>query len=211
MLLAECREGPSWWCEAPVLMVGTDTAAVEADLMAGKLGCPNCGGELRPWSWARRRPLREAAGLRWLRPRRSRCSSCGATHVLVAVSSLWRRRDAVEVIGAALVAKLAGVGHRRIAAELGLAPTTVRGWLRRFGAKAEFLAAQFNALAPRIDADLGRIEPRGSPLADALEAIGVAGAAAARRFGPEPVWHFAAGASAGRLLANTNCPFPALR
>jgi hypothetical protein len=116
----------------------------------------------------------------------------------------------VEVIGAALVAKQQGAGHRRIAGEVGVPATTVRGWLRRFAAKAEFLRARFVALAVGLDRDLGRIEPRGSPMADALEAIGVAAAAAARRFGSWPVWWFASGATAGRLLANTNSPFPAL-
>jgi hypothetical protein len=130
--------------------------------------------------------------------------------VLLAVACLWRRRDAVEVIGVALLAKQAGAGYRRIAAGLGVPATTVRGWLRRFGERAGFLCVQFVALAHRLDPGLGRVAPRGSPTADALEAIGVAAAAAARRFGPVPVWWFAAGASAGRLLANTSSPFPAV-
>ena len=88
--------------------------------------------------------------------------------------------------------------------------TTVRGWLRRFAAKAEFLRGQFTALAHGLDRDLGRLEPRGSPSEDALDAIGVAAAAAARRLGPSPVWWMASGASGGRLLANTSSPFPAL-
>jgi hypothetical protein len=132
------------------------------------------------------------------------------THVLLPVVALVRRRDAVEVIGAALAAKQSGVGHRRIAAGIGVPATTVRGWLRRFAAKAEFLRAQFAAVAYGLDRDLGRIEPRGSPMADVLEAIGVAAAAAGRRFGPSPVWWFASGASAGRLLANTSSPFAAV-
>ena len=198
------------WCEAPVLMVGTDAAAVERGLTGGRLVCPCCGGELRPWGWARRRMLRVRVAERWVRPRRGRCRLCLVTHVLLPVTTLVRRRDAVEVIGAALVAKHCGVGHRRIAEGLGVPATTVRGWLRRFGAKAGFLRAQFMAVAHGIDRDLGRTEPRGSPTADALEAIGVAAAAAARRVGPSPVWWFAAGASGGRLLANTSWPFPLL-
>jgi hypothetical protein len=126
------------------------------------------------------------------------------------VTGLLRRRDAVEVIGAALLAKQAGAGHRSIASECGVHPATARGWLRRFAARGVFLAEQFHAVAHGLDRDLGRIEPRGSPEADALEAIGVAAAAAARRFGPAPLWSFAAGASGGRLLANTSSPFPAL-
>lgn len=199
------------WCEAPVLMVGRRAGEVERDLTGGNLECPACGGELGPWGWARRRVLRVRAAERWVRPRRGRCRSCLVTHVLLPVVALVRRRDAVEVIGAALAARQSGVGHRRVAAEMGVPATTVRGWLRRFGAKAEFLCAEFGAVAQGIDRDLGRIEPRGSPTGDALEAIGVAAAAAARRFGPSPVWWFASGVSAGRLLSNTNSPFPALR
>jgi hypothetical protein len=130
------------------------------------------------------------------------------THVLLPVVALVRRRDAVDVIGAALAAKVAGAGYRRIAVEAGVPATTVRGWLRRFAARAEFLGSQFEAVAHGLDRDLGRIEPRGSPMADALETIGVAASAAARRFGPAPVWRFASGASGGRLLANTSSPFP---
>lgn len=198
------------WCEAPVLMVGTRAGEVERDLAGGSLECPSCGGSLGPWGWARCRVLRVRGACRWVRPRRARCRSCLVTHVLLPVVALARRRDGVEVIGAALAAKQAGVGHRRIAAGVGVPATTVRGWLRRFAARAEFLRAQFEAVAHSLDRDLGRIEPRGSPTTDALEAIGVAAAAAARRFGPSPVWWFASGASAGGLLSNTSSPFPAL-
>jgi hypothetical protein len=53
-------------------------------------------------------------------------------------------------------------------------------------------------------------EPRGSPLERAVEAIGVAAVAAARRLGPHTgPFEFASGASGGRLLCNTNAPFPA--
>jgi hypothetical protein len=130
--------------------------------------------------------------------------------VLLPASCLCRRRDAVEVIGGALLAWQAGAGHRRVAAEVGVPATTVRGWLRRFAVNAGHVAGQFMALALRLDADLGRVAPRGSPVGNALEAIGVAAGAAVRRFGPVPVWQFAAGASGGGLLANTSSPFPAL-
>ncbi len=194
-----------------MLMVDNDAGVVENDLAGGLLACPACdGGRLGPWGWARARVLRRGGVEERWRPRRSRCGSCGVTHVLLPVRSLWRRRDGVEVIGAALVAKAAGVGHRRIAADLGVPATTVRGWLRRFEARAGFLRGQFMALAHLLDRDLGRVEPRGSPVADALEAIGVAASAAARRSGPGSVWWFVAGASAGMLLANTNSPFPVL-
>jgi hypothetical protein len=104
--------------------------------------------------------------------------------VLLPVDTLVRRRDEVVVIGAALIAWLGGTGHRRIAASVGVPADTVRGWLRRFAGRAEDVRGHFWRLAHRLDASLGAIEPRGSRVADALEAIGVAAAAAVRRFGP---------------------------
>ena len=50
--------------------------------------------------------------------------------VLLPVLVLTRRADTAAVIGAALVAKAAGVGHRRIAVLLGRPAERVRGWKR---------------------------------------------------------------------------------
>jgi hypothetical protein len=193
-----------------VLMVGTDEGQVETELVAGGLTCPACGGRLRPWGFARRRVLRGRGGRElWRRPRRSICSSCAVTHVLLPVLVLWRRRDLAVVIGEALAAKAAGAGYRRIAGSLGaVPPDTVRGWLRRFAARAGEIREHFTGLAHALGADLGVMEPRASPVADAVEAIGVAAQAAADRFGPAPVWHFASGATGGRLLANTGSLYP---
>ena len=189
-------------------MVENDADGVDRDLSAGRVTCPTCDGVLGPWGWARRRLLRQRDGLTWLQPRRARCRSCGRTHVLLPVDTLVRRRDEVAVIGAALLAWLGGAGHRRIAVSLGLPAETVRGWLRRFAVRAEDVRAHFWQLAHRLDASLGAIEARGSQVADALEAIGVAAAAAVRRFGPAAsLWAFVSGATGGRLLCNTNCPY----
>lgn len=196
---------------APVLMVGSDEGEVERDLVAGGLVCPACRERLRPWGFARWRVLRDRGGVEWRRrPRRSICGGCGVTHVLLPVRVFLRRRDLAEVIGEALKAKAAGEGQRRIAKRLGVHPDTVRGWLRRFAARAGEVREYFTRLAYVLGADLRTLEPRASPVADALEAIGVAAGAAAERFGSTPVWHFVAGATGGRLLANTGSPFPAL-
>ena len=197
-------------CGAPVLlMVENSAAAVEAALCAGGLVCPGCGGVLGAWGWARPRPIRIRGGHVLVEPRRSRCGGCLVTHVLLPTMCLFRRRDGVEQVGSALLAFGAGEGHRRIAARLGVPASTVRGWLRRFGGKAVFLAAQFVAVARRLDPSLGHISSRGSPVGDALEAFGVAAGAAVRRFGPGRRWWFVSGASGGLLLGNTNCPFRA--
>jgi hypothetical protein len=49
---------------------------------------------------------------------------------------LLRRLDRVEVIGGALTASASGVGVRTISRRLDLPATTVRGWIRRFAARA---------------------------------------------------------------------------
>ena len=125
---------------------------------------------------------------------------CARTHVLVAESWLARRADAVSVIGAALLAKATGLGHRRIAVSLGRPASTVRGWLRRFSAHAEVIRVGFTALLHALDPEAAPLLARGSVFADAVEAIGRAGAAAVLRLSPSCPWEFAARATGGRLL-----------
>lgn len=190
-----------------MLIVGVDSAAGEAGLVAGRLACPACGVGLRPWGRARERELRSRAGSRRLVPRRGICAGCGVTHVLLPEACLARRRDSVADVGDALTAKAAGSGHRRIAALLGVPAATVRGWLRRFGAVAGRVRAHFTRWAAALDPMLGPVEPLGSPFADAVGAIGVAAAAAVRRLGPRPAWHVASALTGGGLLSNTSCPW----
>lgn len=190
-------------------MVGTDRLAVEERLRAGSLGCPGCGEGLAPWGHARERTVRHGDGrVEVLRPRRGRCGSCWGTHVLLPVSCLGRRADGVAVIGAAVVAKAAGVGHRRIAARLAQAVSTVRGWLRRFTSRAVEISAVFTALLGELDRLAGPAPPSGTALGDAVDAIGRAAAAARRRLGATGVggwspWQLASAVTAGRLLAPT--------
>lgn len=189
-------------------MVGVDPVAVEADLVAGRLVCPDCGARLAPWGSGRDRELRSRAGDRRFRPRRSICAGCGTTHVLLPDDSLLRRRDAVADIGGAAAAHAAGAGHRRIAKGLGRERGTVRGWLRRFEALAGRVREHFTRWAVALDPMLGPIRPAGSGFADAVEAVGVAAAAAVRRLGPCEPWRFASAATGGRLLSNTSRPWP---
>lgn len=189
-------------------MVEVDGPPVEQKLFAGEYSCPHCEGELRPWGHARRRSLGRGPERIRLRPRRARCLRCLTTHVLLPVLSLLRRCDPAETIGEGLALKVAGWGYRRIAESLGIPAGTVGDRGRRFAARAEEIRGHFTALAYGLDACMGAIEARGSPLGDALEAIVVAAGAAGRAFGPAPLWHFAAGASSGRLLAHTNPGLP---
>lgn len=182
-----------------MVMVGTDVLEVDRRLRAGELSCP-CGGGLGPWGYARRRRVR---GVGDLRPRRARCRSCLATHVLLAVSCLVRRADGVEVIGAALRAKATGVGHRKIARAWGRPETTVRGWLRAFARHAETARSVFTALLVQLDPLTPPLPVRPSVLGDALEVIGACAAAARRRLGvlgAVSPWQLAAAVTGGRLL-----------
>jgi len=182
-------------------MVDTDSVEVERLLLGGGLSCPSCSGALRAWGYARWRSSRGEHGDVRHRPRRAICSACGSTHVLLSATWLLRRADGVAVIGAALLAKATGAGHRRIAAVLGRPFSTVRGWLRRFTIRAEGIRVVFTGLLHGLDPEAAPLLPRGSGFADAVEALGRAGAAAVVRLSPGSPWEFASRASGGLLLA----------
>lgn len=184
-----------------MLIVCAEQARVERELVAGVLSCPSCRGVLGPWGHARERVLRCVAGDRWLRPRRARCRGCAGTHVLLPEVVLLRRGDEVSVIGAAIEAKVAGEGYRRIAGRLWVHADTVRGWLHRFAERAELIRAHFTRCAVVLDHELGALLPAGSGIADALEAIAVAARAWVLRFGPGDPWLLACRLSGGLLLA----------
>jgi hypothetical protein len=106
-----------------------------------------------------------------MRPRRVRCISCGLSHVLLPVFALVRRADVAEVIGAALAAKASGAGVRTIAERLGRPVETVRGWLRRFGRRAEAVRRYFTVLL--VDAGVDPAPPGTARtlFADAVAAV----------------------------------------
>lgn len=187
-------------------IVCADVAVVEAELVGGLLGCPSCRGVLGPWGHARERVLRCRAGDRLLRPRRARCRRCAGTHVLLPDVCLLRRQDEVSVIGEAIEAKAGGDGFRRIAVRLGACPETVRGWLRAFGRRAAEIRAFFTRMAVLLDPEHGPVLPAGNGVADAVEALAVAGRTWALRFEPADPWQVASKLSGGRLLGNTNRP-----
>jgi hypothetical protein len=187
-----------------VLTVGVDAARVEDRLVEGGLVCPGCGGPLRPWGWARTRVVREDDGTVVVRPRRSRCGSCGRSHVLLPVFVLLRRADVVAVIGAALAARAAGAGARRAAAVVGRPFETVRGWLRRFARRAEHVRITFTSLLVGVGVDPVPPAATSSVFADAVAAVVGAWQAVRSRWpdiGELPVWAVAAAATGGCLLA----------
>ena len=200
-----------------VILVDPARFDVEMMLTGGELRCPDCAGVLRPWGHARERVIRQLRGvLARIRPRRSSCRACRRTHVLLPVSVLPRRGNCAETIGAALTAKACGVGFRPIAASLGVPEATVLGappkrgdgggWLRRFNTNARRWRVFFTRLAVDLDPEPEPISAHESVFADAVEVIGVAAAAAVRRFGPRPAWQFVAAATAGQFLS----PHPSL-
>jgi Domain of unknown function (DUF6431) len=192
-----------------VLTVAATAAVVESELGSGRLVCPDCGARLVPWGHARSRVIRDADGrdLR-VRPRRSRCSQCRATHVLLPVFCLLRRAYSVAVIGAALAAKAARlVGHRSIGVDLAVPGSTVRGWLRRFTDRAESVRVFCVGLAIATGVDIFPPGPAGPGIADAVAAVGVLLTATRQRFGGSGLvgavtgWEVASAASHGRLLS----------
>lgn len=128
--------------------------------------------------------------------------------MLLPATMLARRGDFVEMIGRALELKAAGLGQRRIVAAVGVPRSTLRGWLTRFAEVAERVRAHLWRWALWLDPGLVRLEPSGSPLADAVAAVGAAGGAASSRLGVGCRWSFASAATGGRLLCNTTSPFP---
>lgn len=126
---------------------------------------------------------------------------------MLPVMALVRRADTAAVIGAALVAKARGVGFRRIAAGLGRAAETVRGWLRRFAGRVEPVRAVFTGWLRALQPDPVLPEPAGGGWADAVTAILAVSGAAAGRFALGAVaawvvpWEVAVAVSAGCLLA----------
>jgi len=191
-----------------MLIVCAAQARVEAELVGGLVGCPSCRGPLGPWGHARERVLRCRSGDRLLRPRRARCRGCAGTHVLLPDVALLRRQDEIAVIGAAIEARVAGLGYRRIACRLGVPADTVRGWLRRFAERAGLVRAHFTRCAAALDPQLGAVLPAGSGIADALEVIAVAVRAWVLRFGPGDPWRVACRLSGGLLLATRAPAYP---
>jgi hypothetical protein len=197
--------------EDVVLIVSDDRAVVEADLAAGRLLCPCCGGgPLGGWGCSRLREVRTREGVRRLRPRRGRCRerSCRATRVLLPHACLARRRYVAEVIGEALLSA-GGEGYRRAGDRLGVPGETVRDWRRRFRSRAELIVAHFLRWARALDSSLDGSIGQGSVVADALEAIGVCVRVASRLLGRRPAWSWVSALTAGGLLAiNTSTPWP---
>lgn len=157
------------------MIVLLDEALAQADLGGSALRCPDCSGQLRRWGFARTRSLRCSGGGRVsLRPRRVRCASCRVTHVLLPALAPARHGYAIDVVGQVLLASAFSQNHRTIGTDLGVPTDTVRGWIRRVRARAEWLRVQGTISAHKFDPDAPTIVPAGSPLADAVSVLAMA-------------------------------------
>jgi len=187
------------------MLLFRDPSMASAELAAGTLSCPHpgCEGRLAPWGHARIRRVRVGPGrTEPHRPRRGRCRSCRRTQVLATAHSHPRRPDAVETVGAALLAAVSGLGYRGVAEHVGVPATTVRDWLQRARANSETVRIRATLALHALDPNAGPVVPTGSSLGDALEAIGRAVNAAICRFGPVAApWRLATVITAGGLLA----------
>lgn len=188
-----------------MVTVEADQARVESRLADGRLSCPGCGGRLRRWGWARARRVHGLPGP--VRPRRARCSSCGATHVLLPLTLLLRRGWSAATVWAAVVARGCGAGFRPAAAAVGAPATTVRGWLRRLGGRLAAVREAFTAIGVAFGVDARPPDGLGCPWRDLLAAVGMAVSAVRGRFGGAGLLgavtagQVAVAGSGGRLLA----------
>src|SRR6266849_6827118 len=172
-------------------------AGVESLLGDGLLSCPGCGGRLGGWGHAVRRRVFTAGRLPVsVRPRRARCPSCGATHVLLQAWLLARRCDGTAVIGDMLARAARGQGFRSIAAASGVPEDTVRDRLRRFRSSEGRVRERFTRLAGVLAADPVPLDLAGRVAGDAV--VPVLAGAGAPGAGAEPGGAWLAGQGAGR-------------
>src|ERR671931_2914745 len=119
-------------------------AATGQEVEVPRPRCPTCDQPMVFWSgyW---RFTRAGSCRCWVK--RARCMGCRASHALLPSFALVRRLDQARVVGRGLAGVVAGRGMRPLARELGVPHETLRGWRRRYQARAPTLMAGFAALA----------------------------------------------------------------
>jgi hypothetical protein len=127
--------------------------------------------------------------------------------VLLPADLLVRRAYPAATVIAALVARARGLGHRPIAADLGVPAGTVRGWLRRMSGRLDAVRKVFIAAAITVLPGVAAPTGGGGSWRDVLAALGAATAALRTRFGTAgsvgtvTAERVACALSNGRLLA----------
>jgi len=168
---------------APLVIVWPCRLSVAEYVAAGReiavpaQACPHCGEQLGAWSgyWRWLRAEREYRI--WIA--RGRCPRCRTTHALLPDFVCARRLDAVEVIGAAIEAGVAGMGMRPVAESLAVPASTARDWRRRHRARAPALLSHLAGVAIALGAELAELP--GSIEAAALAALDALVTEVARR------------------------------
>ena len=201
-----CHRGPRRERSTGLIVLLSSGHAL-ARLRSGELSCPDCGASVVPWGFARRRVVRTLGGPRAVVPRRARCSSCKKTHVVFPGEVVPRRRDDAGVIGHALFRAATGARAGEIARELSRSRETVRNWISRLTDNALVAEVIGTRTLVTFDAhvDPMRLVWRSTPLARAIEALGLAIAAVVRLLGPltpgATPWSVANVVTHGQLLS----------
>jgi hypothetical protein len=150
-----------------VQTVRGDEVSVERRLCRGLLRCP-CSGVLGPWGHACERTIRFGS-LRWsVRPRRARCRSCRATHVLLPATLFVRRAFAGALMWACVLARAAGSKIAAIGSRFGVRTSTVASWLHRFTGRAGWWRQVLMDVLALVDGQVRRFVPARSVLGDAI-------------------------------------------
>jgi hypothetical protein len=178
-------------------------AAAGREVEVPRPECATCSQPMVFWSGYWR--FARVTGCRcWVK--RAKCMSCRVSHVLLPSFALVRRLDPARLVGRALAGAVAGRGMRPLARELGVPHETLRGWWRRYRARAPTLTAGFAALAVALGGSAPELS--GKPERAGLEALGAAWWQARRRFGRSMarIFEFASLVSGGELLGTTTSP-----
>jgi hypothetical protein len=187
------------------VIVARTAELAEDHLSAGTMYCPRCGGPLTRWGFGRPRTIRSHGRTTVeLRPRRVRYTDCLDTHIVLPAAFQARRADTTEVIGQALLLQANGLGHRRIAALMGRAESTVRRWLgRATPTHLNWIYQQGVQRLVQIAPDaLADQKFTGNLVRDSLSVLGAAAFWDRRRFGfTDAAWTLIGSYTFGRLLA----------
>ena len=199
---------------APVVMVWPCPSSVESYVAAGREVlvprplCESCAVAMVFWAGYERSVRAEGGCVRlWIV--RARCSGCGVSHALIPSFLVVGRLDVVETIGQALVDVSSGVSIGWAARRLDVPFTTVRGWVRRFRARASLWWSGFAALTVELGGAIPARWPSGLSAA-AIAAMGWAHRAAFARHEMRTglLWAFVSVVCGGALITtNTDPPW----
>lgn len=190
----------------PCFLSVDEYRAAGDEVVVPRPDCPSCSTPMMFWS-RYSRSVREGGRCHRVRLRRARCGSCRQSHALVPSFCALGRLDAIDTIGGVIAGVVAGPGGVRPAAVAVDVPhATARDWVRRFGRRAEQVAAVFAALVVELSG-LAPSPPAGGERG-ALWLMLVAWSEARSRHGPAiaGLWPFVNLVCGGAMLVTTTNP-----